>query len=139
MNDKELKPCPFCKGKAEVVVENVEPQSDSWYGEKNERFVKCSKCGCCLFDEYFHDGFYKEQDAIKAWNTRPQNKDNQHDYWRKNISPLIKKVKEEESKDTSSYLAAVEHKQYINSVLQDMFVHLKEFNDKYMGEHNERD
>lgn len=74
--DVELLPCPFCGGKAEIVVRDVEPQGDPWYGGKEERFVLC-ECGCCLFDKYFHDGFWEEDknnpvNTTAAWNTRPQ-------------------------------------------------------------------
>lgn len=77
-----LKPCPFCGGEASVVKQDVEPQGDPFYGTKMETFVKC-ECGCCLFNGYFHEGFYDgfaspdfieeqtaEQSAITAWNTR---------------------------------------------------------------------
>ena len=58
-----------------IVTKDVEPQGDSIYGEKIETFIECS-CGCCLFDEFFHEGFSKypertvEVSATKAWNTR---------------------------------------------------------------------
>jgi len=75
----ELLPCPFCGGEAEVIKRDVEPQGDPWYGGKDEQFPACKKCGCCLFDEYFHEGFYEEDykkplRAIAAWNTRPEGK-----------------------------------------------------------------
>lgn len=67
---EELKPCPFCGGKAKVVNRDVEPQGDTWYGKKIELFIECTDCGACLFDECFHEGFYNEEQAITAWNTR---------------------------------------------------------------------
>ena len=66
----KLKPCPFCGGGAIVSSRDVEPQHDSWYGKKVEMFAQCVKCGCCLFDEYFHEGFISEDEAIAAWNRR---------------------------------------------------------------------
>lgn len=70
----ELLPCPFCGGEAKVVMRDVEPQGDSWYGKKEETFVLCG-CGACLFDGYFHEGFGTNQTeaAIAAWNRRPTN------------------------------------------------------------------
>ena len=66
----ELAPCPFCGGAAEVVTRNVEPQNDPWYGKKMETFVLC-ECGCCLFDGFFHEGFWDaETRAVEAWNRR---------------------------------------------------------------------
>jgi C4-type Zn-finger protein len=66
----ELLPCPFCGGKAEIIEKDVEPQGDPYYGKKLEKFPRCEKCWACLFDGYFHEGFYKDEDAAKAWNTR---------------------------------------------------------------------
>lgn len=69
----ELKPCPFCGAKPEIVTRDVEPQGDSWYGKKCETFVLCD-CGACLFDGAFHEGFYDaENRAVAAWNCRATN------------------------------------------------------------------
>ena len=67
---EELKPCPFCGGQAQIVERDVEPQGDSWYGKKMEKFVECLNCGACLFDECFHSGFCSLDEAATAWNTR---------------------------------------------------------------------
>ena len=67
-----LKPCPFCGGEAEVTTRDVEPQGDQWYGKNIQTFVICTNCGACLFDDYFHDGFADEHEAIAAWNRRAQ-------------------------------------------------------------------
>lgn len=67
--NEELKSCPFCGKIPEIVKQDVEPQNDSWYGKRIERFVKCT-CGTCLFDEYFHEGFISDEEAIRAWNRR---------------------------------------------------------------------
>lgn len=73
MDIQELKPCPFCGSIPEIETRNVEPQGDSWYGRKDETFVLC-KCGACLFDGSFHDGFGTspegETNAVVAWNRR---------------------------------------------------------------------
>ena len=54
MND-ELKPCPFCGGKAILDETN-----------ENEVFVGCYDC-------YAHTGLYcYKQDAIDVWNKRAQ-------------------------------------------------------------------
>ena len=52
---KELKPCPFCGGKAKV-----ETKSSIWW------IVKCTKCPC----EVGRSWFYIKRDAIEAWNRR---------------------------------------------------------------------
>lgn len=72
---EDLLPCPFCGGEAEIITRDVEPQGDSWYGRKDETFPACTVCGGVLFDEYWHEGFWEEDDkpnarAIKSWNTR---------------------------------------------------------------------
>jgi Lar family restriction alleviation protein len=69
MSDDFL-PCPFCGGKAEFVKRDVEPQGDTWYGKKVEEFVECQGCSACLFDGYFHEGFYEKAKAVEAWNRR---------------------------------------------------------------------
>jgi len=70
-NPTTLKPCPFC-GSLEVgvVTRDVEPQGDPWYGKKLEMFVECHDCSAALFNQYWHDGFSTEMDAIAAWNRR---------------------------------------------------------------------
>ena len=69
----ELEPCPFCAGPAEVVIKDVEPQGDPWYGGKLARFVQCQKCGCSLFDGFLHEGFSDAAAAVDAWNKRVLN------------------------------------------------------------------
>ena len=71
--NETLKTCPFCgSNHCGITKRDVEPQNDSFYGKKIELFVICFNCGCCLFDEYFHDGFPTEEEAIKAWNKRAE-------------------------------------------------------------------
>lgn len=67
--DEQLKPCPFCGGAPEITTRDVEPQGDPWYGEKTETFVLC-RCGACLFNRDFHEGYDTETRAVKAWNRR---------------------------------------------------------------------
>ena len=73
---EKLLPCPFCGGEAKITARDVEPQGDPWYGENVQTFVICTNCGACLFDDYFHEGFADEHEAVAAWNRRaqPENK-----------------------------------------------------------------
>ena len=51
----ELKPCPFCGGKAELLI--VPGQQSKW-------IVRCTKCYCnCGVDISDHD-------AVERWNER---------------------------------------------------------------------
>lgn len=50
-----LKPCPFCGGKAEVS----RPDEEHWH-------VICMNCPCSVGRFWY----WKKKDAIKAWNTR---------------------------------------------------------------------
>mgnify|MGYP001616494113 CR=1 FL=1 len=69
----DLKPCPHCGTIPEITTRDLEPQNDGWYSGRTETFVLC-KCGLCLFDGYFHEGFgdgeYGRNAAIEAWNRR---------------------------------------------------------------------
>jgi hypothetical protein len=67
--ETKLLPCPFCGSIPEVVSRDVEPQGDPWYGSKMETFVLCN-CGACLFNKWFHEGFYDPEDAAIEWNKR---------------------------------------------------------------------
>lgn len=59
--NEQLKPCPFCGGKAEVFINNVDKLWNvCCYDEYND--YDC--CGVEIGD------FLTEQEAIKAWNTR---------------------------------------------------------------------
>ncbi len=59
----ELKPCPFCGGKA-IIRHN---EDFNTYYPECETGADC--LGCC-FDEA---SFPTEQETLEAWNTRPQN------------------------------------------------------------------
>lgn len=58
MSENELKPCPFCGGEAVVKPD---------YRYQTSRYIcECLSCGvenARVFDS--------EEDSIKAWNTRP--------------------------------------------------------------------
>lgn len=63
---EELKPCPFCGGKAEYYCEEHD-WSDWGYistAKYYDAYVECEKCGARteLFDT--------KQEAIDAWNKR---------------------------------------------------------------------
>lgn len=61
----ELKPCPFCGGEAELVID--EPF-------KGFTFVECHECGS-------RGSISKERQAIKAWNTRAERTARNNDAW----------------------------------------------------------
>lgn len=79
-----LLPCPFCGGSPDYVLRDVEPQGDSWYGERKEMFILCD-CGACLFDGSFHEGFgnsieeYSMTAAAALWNKRAADRENAGD------------------------------------------------------------
>ena len=50
----ELKPCPFCGGKAEAI----RVYANEWY-------VQCTICPCTMIG-----GYYTEKEAIESWNKR---------------------------------------------------------------------
>ena len=57
----ELKPCPFCGGKARCAI-----------GFMGVNFFKCNKCGATVsFDNEYYNNHKNE--AIKAWNRRTDN------------------------------------------------------------------
>lgn len=64
----ELKPCPFCGGKASVrEAFSVVP------GKKLARFVRCDECGACTDTFLLHTGSNPKtavKKAVKAWNKR---------------------------------------------------------------------
>jgi Lar family restriction alleviation protein len=55
----ELKPCPFCGGKAEVMNDDFFEVFDA-----NAFWIKCTECGLTTGDSA------TEEEAIKAWNRR---------------------------------------------------------------------
>jgi hypothetical protein len=62
MDEEELKPCPFCGGKAKFYEKPV-----------GKYIVVCTECGACNVKKGEWDGFsfYTSiPDAKKAWNQR---------------------------------------------------------------------
>lgn len=58
---EELKPCPFCGGKAKKQTVETTILNDTYYG------VRCTKCYCGTTG-YLNYGY-----AIQAWNRRTDN------------------------------------------------------------------
>jgi len=62
----ELKPCPFCGGKAHIVSETLLDEIGRFYS------VKCSKCGAKSGEKFANDTcplFFEE--VREQWNRRP--------------------------------------------------------------------
>ncbi len=60
MDDKELLPCPFCGGKAEIWKAHPEnPKRNAW--------IACM--GKCVVMTKEHE---TTEEAVKAWNTRTE-------------------------------------------------------------------
>lgn len=57
IEDLELKLCPFCKGKAQII----HYQEWSWA----QYSIECSSCGAT-----FNSAFYTAEDAANYWNKR---------------------------------------------------------------------
>lgn len=59
---EELKPCPFCGGKASIY----KMQDDRTGAETDEWFVRCDPC------DLIHDPAWgkAKEECITAWNTR---------------------------------------------------------------------
>ena len=65
----ELKPCPFCGGKAILKKGFPKTQGKDW----SQRLVQCSDCGCrtVLFKQAPFEAWQNnEQACIDAWNRR---------------------------------------------------------------------
>lgn len=64
----ELKPCPFCRGEAEIWIEYIKYGSRKYgYDEMNAYHCGCKKCGISMRSGW------SEEDAIEAWNRRTTN------------------------------------------------------------------
>lgn len=63
--NEELKPCPFCGGKAKLNYERISGENKGYWAQ-----VICTQC--CGRSEGVWAGSYKsaEQKEIKAWNRR---------------------------------------------------------------------
>ena len=80
MNEKELKPCPFCGG--EAVLKNGKPTTFGTF----EALVICKNCSASVvgissmnfstyrFEEFKEKNGYDiaQEQAIKAWNRRAE-------------------------------------------------------------------
>lgn len=55
MNDKELKPCPFCGGNAQINYAGA------------DMLILCSKCLVCT------ESYHTKEEAVEAWNRRTEN------------------------------------------------------------------
>ena len=67
MNNKELKPCPFCGGEAHISI------SDCEMGEKRYMaYAECDNADCeaMLGTELFESEEEAKQTVIKMWNRR---------------------------------------------------------------------
>ena len=61
----ELKPCPFCGGKAIIRYhENGNQYRSNLYYASKRGTVTCEKCRCALHI------YAKVKDAVNAWNRR---------------------------------------------------------------------
>lgn len=74
---KELKPCPFCGGKAEIIIFSAE------YGTVT---VGCTNEEC---DITMGKAFFTDEEAIRHWNRRV----NDETDWRRQIIRADKIVK----------------------------------------------
>lgn len=66
---EKLKPCPFCGGEAQIVVDD---ETENYFG------VKCFNCGGAIYAEKELPRY-----AIEAWNKRSYEK---HGNWKFSIS-----------------------------------------------------
>lgn len=64
MSNTELKPCPFCGGKAKTAYA---------INDYNRWGVYCKECGCTVDVEDWKGVEDTEENAIAAWNRRAKN------------------------------------------------------------------
>lgn len=66
----ELKPCPFCGGKAIILYhENGDSYRSNIYYPSKRGAVICEKCRCSLHT------YARAKDAVNAWNRRVGERD----------------------------------------------------------------
>lgn len=66
MENRELKPCPFCGGKAEIIV----------LEKSDASLIKCTTAYCGFMRYSFNNGETDEEVALRlthAWNRRVNN------------------------------------------------------------------
>lgn len=71
---KELKPCPFCGGFADLR-HGVAPDGNHIYGVT---WIQCFKCGCRtpnLISDGYYGIFATDDDVIDIWNRRASDVD----------------------------------------------------------------
>lgn len=77
----ELKPCPFCGKKVELIKEPLWHGSHGYYG-CYDYVVKCRnpECRCQIYlgknNTIYYDDETAQRNAIEAWNRRAERSDN---------------------------------------------------------------
>lgn len=66
-NKKEMKPCPFCGGKAHVIKRECLSNGYISYGISHSTFEHAS---CILSGQTLDAVFETEEKAVAAWNER---------------------------------------------------------------------
>ena len=62
----ELKPCPFCGGRAEQFIRYM-PDNTNYY------YIMCSKCKASSNEFFSYFGYEGMQESVEAWNRRVDN------------------------------------------------------------------
>jgi hypothetical protein len=89
MNNKELKPCPFCSGEAKYGT------NDGFH------YIWCDDCGETIF------GFSKKE-AFDIWNKRVQCVDNEENCYYKNEENVVANGNYLEKQDSSKVNQSVQ-------------------------------
>ena len=64
---EELKPCPFCGGKAEITKHDNMPVL-KWFGYFSEHYYNVG----CIHHCTIRSGYRTPEEAAEAWNRRAQ-------------------------------------------------------------------
>lgn len=67
--NEELKPCPFCGGKAELACDNTCGNKGS-FNWVIISFVRCINCGAVGQKFEINRKYSSDEKAIEAWNRR---------------------------------------------------------------------